>query len=297
MTTLLRRAILAGLAFLVSAATLAASPRQDGQQGGQGQQDAQQGQPDAQYVVGPQDVLVVTLWDQTELSGKYTIQEDGTFTFPLVGRVQAAGLTLRAVEDALKARLKEGFFKQPQLSVGVEQYRSQRIFVVGEVRQPGMYPLAGQMTIMEALSRAGSTTPDAKGEVLVVRSGSRARAVSGPVLPDQAAPSEVVTIDLRDLESGLLAHTVTLLDGDTVVVPRAESVFVFGQVRSPGAYAVRKDTTLLQALSLAGGLTDRGASGRIKVVRVIGGEEQEIKLKLNDPVLPGDTIVVPEKYF
>jgi polysaccharide export outer membrane protein len=252
---------------------------------------------ETEYSVGGQDVLVITLWDQPELSGKYTVQEDGTLTFPLIGRMDAAGLTLREVEEQLKNKLKEGFFKNPQVSVGIEEYRSQRIFVVGEVRQPGTYPLAGQMTLMEALSRAGSTTPESKGDVLIVRPAARSRAAAGPVLPAQAADSEVLTVDLRELEGGSPRQNIVLMDGDTVVVPRAETVFVFGHVRSPGAYAVRKDTTLLQALSLAGGLTERGASGRIKVVRLVGGEEKEVKIRLNDPVQPGDTIVVPEKYF
>ena len=90
------------------------------------------------YVVGPQDVLTITSYDQADLSGKFTLEADGTFTFPLIGRVNAGGLTLRALEGALKKRLKgEGFFNNPQITVSVETYRSQKIFVVGEVRTPG----------------------------------------------------------------------------------------------------------------------------------------------------------------
>ena len=81
------------------------------------------------------------------------------------------------------------------------------------------------------------------------------------------------------------------------MVSRAESVYVFGQVRNPGAYPVQKDTTVLQALSLAGGVTDRGATGRIKIVRMIDGKRVEIKAKLDDLVRPLDTIMVPERFF
>src|ERR1043166_3306292 len=104
------------------------------------------------YIVGPQDVLTIALFDQQDLSGKYTVEADGTFTFPLIGRVKAGGLTLRGVEDALRKELSNGFFKNPQVSVAVEQYRSQRIFVVGEVRTPGPYALTGDMTFIEALA-------------------------------------------------------------------------------------------------------------------------------------------------
>src|SRR5687768_8687784 len=101
------------------------------------------------YVVGPQDVLTITVWNQPNLSGKFSVETDGTFTFPLIGRIKAGGLTLREVEEALKKRLADGFFRHPQVSAAVEQYRSQRIFIVGEVRQPGPYPLTGDMTLIE----------------------------------------------------------------------------------------------------------------------------------------------------
>src|SRR5215831_19033889 len=86
-------------------------------------------QSTADYVIGPQDVLLIQVFDQPDLGGKYTVETDGTFTFPLVGRVKAGALTLRGFERELKARLADGYFKNPQITVAVEQYRSQRVFV------------------------------------------------------------------------------------------------------------------------------------------------------------------------
>src|SRR5690242_3937213 len=106
----------------------------------------------ADYVIGPQDVLAITVFDQNDLSGRYAVETDGTFTFPLIGRVTASGSTLREFENELKRRLADGYFKNPQLTVSVEQYRSQRVFVMGEVRQPGPVPLTGGMTLIEALA-------------------------------------------------------------------------------------------------------------------------------------------------
>src|SRR5688572_12797655 len=83
----------------------------------------------SQYVIGSQDVLTITVWDQPDMSGKFTVETDGTFTFPLIGRVKAGGLSLRDLEESLKKQLLNGFFKNPQLSVSVDQYRSQRIYV------------------------------------------------------------------------------------------------------------------------------------------------------------------------
>ena len=249
----------------------------------------------ADYVVGAQDVLTINVFDQADLSGKFTVEADGTFTFPLIGRVKAGGLTLRDVEAELKRRLADGYFKNPQLSVTVDQYRSQRVFVVGEVRQPGTYPLTGDMTLIEALARAGSTTDQAGGEALIVRPPA-GRSADAPVMPDQAE-AEVDRIDLKSLQSGTSLFKVPLRDGDTIFVPRAETVYVFGQVRNPGAYPVARATTVLQVLSLAGGVTDRGSTARIKIIRVIDGQKKEIKAKLNDPVQPGDTVMVPERFF
>ena len=208
------------------------------------------------YVVGPQDVLTITVWDQADLSGKFGVEADGTFSFPLIGRVQGGGLTLRELETELKKRLADGYFTNPQLSVAVEQYRSQRIFIVGEVRQPGTYPLTGDMTSIEAFARAGAATHDAAGHAVIVRASSGR---SQPTLLDQETGPEIITVSLKELESGLLSNNVALRDGDTIFVPRAETVYVFGQINNPGAYLIQKDTTVLQVLSLGGGVNQRGS--------------------------------------
>lgn len=235
------------------------------------------------YVIGAQDVLSITVFEQADLGGKYAVELDGTFTFPLIGRIQAGGLTIRNFETELKRRLAEGFFKNPQVTVSIEQYRSQRVFVTGEVRSPGAYPVTGDMTLIEALAKAGSTTPAAADEVLVVRA---------------ADGSDRLRINLQDLQSGAAsALNIPLRDGDTIYVPKAELVYVFGEVKSPGSYAIKSDTTVLQALSLAGGVTPNGAINRIKVTRLVEGEPQDVRVKVSDLVQPGDTITVPERYF
>jgi len=256
------------------------------------------GQTAANYVIGGQDVLSITVFGQSDLSGRFTVEMDGTFSFPLLGRVTAANLTIRQFEAELRKLLADGFLKNPQVSVTVEQYRSQRIFIVGEVRQPGTYPLTGGMTLIEALARAGSTLPSASGEVLIVRARDP-KAVSGPTLPalGGGANPEVTTVDIRRLQSGELSKNPELTDGDTIFVPQAANVYVFGEVKSPGSYPIKVNTTVLQALSLAGGATQLAALNRIKIVRIVAGDKRELKAKLTDIVAPGDTIIVPERFF
>jgi len=255
---------------------------------------ASSAQSAADYVIGPQDVLTIQVFDQADLGGKYTVETDGTFSFPLIGRVTAGGLTLRNFEGELKKKLADGYFRNPQVTVAIEQYRSQRVFVMGEVRNPGPVPLTGGMTLIEALARAGSTLPSASGEVAIVRDAGGA---VDPALLAGRKDGDILRASIRDLEGGSRKQNVELHDGDTIFVPRAESAYVFGQVKTPGAYAIQKDTTVLQALSLAGGVTENGAMNRIKVVRVVNGEKHELKMKLTDLVKAGDTIIVPEKYF
>jgi len=245
------------------------------------------------YRIGAQDVLTITVFGEQDLSGKYTVEQDGTFTFPLVGRVKAGGVTLREFEQVLKHHLADGFLKNPQVSIAIETYRSQRILVMGEVRSPGEYLLTGDMTLLAALARAGGTSPAASHQAVIVRSRRTGATGDGGSTSD----AEIIRIDLSDLQGGNTALNITLQDGDTLNVPKAQSVFVSGQVKSPGAYAVEPGTTVLQVLSLAGGLTDRGADSRVRIQRMVKGRLRELKAKLTDHVEPGDTIIVPQKFF
>ena len=280
-----RRRLLACLAALCVAAGLS------------GQTTKPQAPAYTDYVVGPQDVLTINSFDQADLSGRFAVDADGTFTFPLIGRVKAGGLTLRQIEAELKKRLKDDkYFVNPQLSVAVEQFKSQKIFIVGEVRTPGAYPLSGDMSLIEALARAGSTLPSASGEALIVHLAPGQ--TTADVLATAKDAGNMVRVNLRDLESGVLSQNAVLRDGDTIFVPRAQSVYVFGQVKNPGAYSLQQNKmTVLQALSLAGGVTDNGSTNRIKIVRMVKGDKAEIRVKLSDIVQPGDTIIVPERYF
>jgi polysaccharide export outer membrane protein len=252
-----------------------------------------------EYIVGPNDVLAVMVIDQPQLTGKYIVRVDGTFTFPLIGRLKAGGLSLQAVENDLRDRLAKGYLKDPQVGVSVDQYRSQQVYVMGEVKMPGTLPFTGSMRVIEALARAGSTTERAGTEAVIVR------LPSGSPPPDAAAieraqsskDAEVIRINLEKLQAGALSQNVALRSGDTIVVQRAESVFVSGQVRSPGEHVIRPGMTVREVLALAGGVTDHGSTRRIQIIRQVGGSETKIGASLQDTVMPGDNIVALERLF
>lgn len=240
-----------------------------------------------------QDVLDVTVIGQADLSTKYDVDTDGTVTFPLIGRVQVAGLAVEQLAAELERRLAE-FFRDPQVRLQVE--RPRRVFIFGGVGAPGMYQLTDRMTLIEILARAGYT---GTSEVIIVRSSG----AQAPALPAGSGDAEVIRVNMRelerDLESGELSRNVVLADGDTIFVPRFDPnrVYVSGQVRNPGAYSVPEGTTVLQALALAGGATEDASLGRLRIYRLVGGEQKTIRVDLEDVVNPGDTIVVPKTFF
>jgi polysaccharide export outer membrane protein len=245
----------------------------------------------SEYVVGPNDVLAVTVLNQPTLSGKFTVVADGTVSYPLLGPVKVAGLSLEALERDLTAKLADGYLKKPVVSVTVEQARSQFVFVTGEVRQAGTYPLLGRTTALEVLLKAGVLTQTAGTEVLITRD---------PAAGGLAADGAVLRVSLEALQKGDPAQNVLLHPGDHIFVPRAElpiPVYVMGLVKTPGFYQLAKGATVLQALAQAGGVTDRGSTRRVKIVRKVDGKNAEIDGTLEDVVQAGDTIVVKRRFF
>lgn len=244
------------------------------------------------YVVGPDDVLTVTVFNEPGLSGKFRVEHDGEFSYPFVGRVRAGGRTVQDVADLLKIRLADGYLRYPQVTVDVDQFRSQSVFVMGEVRTPGKYVLSGPVTLLDALATAGATTDEAGVEVLILH--PKDPVAGSATLPDQR-DADVSTVSLREIQSGKLSRNVTIRDGDTIFVPKAERFFVVGWVRNAGSYVLERNMTVLQAISTAGGINERGSNRRLRVIRIVGNKRKEFDVKPTDLVEPGDTIVVRQR--
>lgn len=231
----------------------------------------------------PRDTLTIQTLDQPAFSGKFIIDLDGTFDFPYIGRVKAGGLTVREVIVELKSMLVPNYLVNPQLSIELEQVANKKVTVTGEVRAPSVYPFAGDLNVLTALTKAGSVTDDAAEEALVFRAGA----------------SSGIPVNLHDLMSGQLANNVVLQDGDTLLVPKAQPVYVSGEVRSPGAYPLRHGMTVQQVIALAGGVTEKGKTTGIKIQRrgPDGKQLPDIKVKdyQTEIAKPGDTIVVSRR--
>ncbi len=261
-----------------------------------------------EYEVGPGDVVEVATLGHTELSGDFRVDPEGLISFPLLGKLKASGYSAAALEKKLTTLLADGYLKRPQVTVAVKEYGSQKVFVTGEVVKPGYLPLKGDRSLFALLSEMGSLGPNAGHELMVIRPPV---GTSAPILPPDvsgaaAAGSEAATefggaevfrVGIKELLAGNPERNILLMPGDTVYVPKAAQVYVTGSVARPGPYRFEPGMTVMQLLTMAGGVTDRGASGRAKVVRLVEGKRVELKAKPTDPLGPEDTLVVPEKFF
>lgn len=243
----------------------------------------------ASYVIGPQDQLAITVYDEPDLTNRYRVDDAGFITFPLISRIAAAGLTVAEFEDRLKATLANGYIRNPQVRVDIEQYRSRSVVVTGAVRAPQKLTMTGSsITLLEALALAGSPTAEASNEVIVTRRR-----------PNTTKPDDLeeLRVNRRDLELGRSGRDVLLRDGDIVHVPMAQRFYVDGYVRNPGPFVLDPGMTVQQAIALAGGLSERGSDRGIVARRPVNGKMTDVEVKLDDKVQAGDTIVIRQRFF
>lgn len=249
---------------------------------------AAQGESDgSSYVIGPGDQLSITVSEEQELTGRFSVDNDGSFSYPYLGRIQAAGQTLSTLQRQISSMLANGYLKNPQVRVEVDQYRSRSVFVTGAVRNPNEYTMTGAtMTLLQALALAGSPTADASNEVIVSRQ---------PAQP--GAGPEIIRLNRKDLELGRAGYDLPLKSGDIINVPAAERFYVDGFVRNPGFYVLDPGMTVQQAIVLAGGLSERGSDRGITATRTADGKSSEVSLRLDDRVRPNDVIRIRARFF
>ncbi|WAC06800.1 MAG: polysaccharide export protein [Thermodesulfobacteriota bacterium] len=256
-------------------------------------------QKEKEYEIGPEDVLEIQVWDHDDLTREIYVSREGVFSYPLIGTVRAGGLSIEQLEQEITNRLSGKYIIDPQVSVTVKGYKSKRVFVLGEVggseKGPGTYPLTGKTTLIEVLTLAGGLSKDAGSEVIVIRPKN---IKENPVTLEQAGKEDrVIRINLRKLLEGDNSQNIYLEPNDTVFVSKAAYFFVYGEVKTPGRYNLEKGTTVLKAITTAGGATEKAAVNRTKVVREKEGRKTEINITMTDPIEPEDIVMVPESFF
>jgi polysaccharide export outer membrane protein len=258
--------------------------------------------------LGPGDLIDISVFEVEELSHlKARIPLRGTIILPLIGPVQAAGRTALELQDDLRQQLQQRYMHDPQVSVFVEEQRSQAISIVGAVRNGGIYPLTTRLRLADALALAGGLTDDADRVVYVIRRVP-AEAVApasadrnAPGVPDipvrpaaapagaavaAATPQDVreamVAIDLEALTRGQAELNLPLLSGDVIHAPWAGSFYVGGEVERPGSFVLKSRTTVDQAIVAAGGVKNVAAWDDIRLYRpTSSGEPEVLQFSLN----------------
>jgi polysaccharide export outer membrane protein len=252
------------------------------------------------YHIGAQDKLKIEVWDHPDLTREVSVSLTGSFTFPLIGEIKAAGFTTEQVQKKITRRLADGYLIKPQVTVTITEYRSKQVNILGEVKNPGTYPYTRQTSIIEVISMAGGLTNEAGPEAYVLHSqeaNSSNTGIKGYSQPITDSDYTMKKIDLNDLLQTGQELYFLLRENDTIYVPRADFFYVLGEVNRPGQYKLEKETTILKAVSTAGGHTKKANLNKITIVRMIEGKEKEVPARLSDPVLSDDIIKVPESFF
>jgi polysaccharide biosynthesis/export protein len=256
-----------------------------------------------EYRVGPRDVLDVAIWGQPDLSQRYSVSGDGFIDFPLIGRVKVEELTTTEIAQRLRDRLDKDYLVNPQVRVTVAEYLAKKVFVLGEAEKPGPYTLTGPLTLWEVLSQAGGPSKLAGSQLILVRPQNK----TVPGQQHATRENNIQHFSIAKIQAGE-EENIPLQNGDTILIPKAQGFFVLGEVKSPGAYKLDQETTILEGITLAGGFTNIAAPGRTRVIRTTSKGEEVIQVDMNEIIKQGrrdkairlrenDVIVVPESFF
>ncbi len=241
------------------------------------------------YLIGSQDLLKITVFENPDLTTEARVSEEGKITFPLLGEITAKNLTTRQVEQGIAARLtSEGIVKNPQVNVFVEQYRGRRVTIIGEVVKPGQYEIAGPTTILDLISLALGMSQSAGYQLTVFRK---------EMVADGKAVTKRLAINVDRLLNGAdLSQDIELQNADVIYVPKAV-FYIYGEVNRPGAYRLEKGITVKRAIALASGLTPKGSQSRIEITRRDGDRENAAGAGIDDLVRLDDVIRIKESIF
>jgi polysaccharide biosynthesis/export protein len=241
----------------------------------------------AQYRLALGDTIRITVFQVPDLSLEARLTEAGVISYPLLGSVNLAGMTVAEAEQRIAKGLRDGnFVRQPQVTITLVQARGNQVSVLGQVGRPGRYPLeTGEVRLTDMLATAGGVAQG--GSDLVVLVGMR-----------NNQPYRV-EIDLPTVFSpNRRGADVLLQNGDVVWVERAPTIYMYGEVQRPGAMRLERTMTVMQALASAGGLTQRGTMRGLRVSRKdTDGRTREIEPQLTDTLRPDDVVFVRESVF
>ena len=219
-------------------------------------------------LVGPGDMIQVDVMDTPEMAQQVRVTDDGNVTLAYIGSVHVAGKTPSAAAAVIEALfVQKDVMRHPQVTVRVEEYATQDVSILGEVKTPGSYAITTPQSILKVVSLAGGLTGSADREITIKRKGA----------------AQPITYYLANDPKRALVDLATVYPGDTILVPRAPLIYIMGDVNRPGGYAMTTNDsqlTVLQAIALAGSANKTSVQSHIRLIRkgAHGSEEMTVHL-------------------
>jgi polysaccharide biosynthesis/export protein len=256
------------------------------------------------YLLGPDDQLEISGPELTDAGDKRArIDSDGDVQAALVGRIHVAGLTAQQAEEVLNKALSK-YIREPQVVVNVVEVRSQPVSILGAVNTPGVHQVQGHKTLLEMLASAGGIRPDAGYSVRITRQLEWGCIPLPGATLDPSGQFSVAQVNLKEImEAKDPAENIQILPHDVISVPKAEMVYVVGDVKRSGGFVLgeRQSISVLQAISLAEGLNGTADVKHSKILRLNRDTDQReelpvdvkdlLKGKKQDVSLQGDDIL------
>jgi len=238
----------------------------------------------AAYVLGPEDQVTIWALGMEDISEKpFRVDSAGNIDLPLIGMVHAAGMTTDDLKATLVVRLRK-YVNEPVLSVRITTFKSQPISIIGAVKDPGVHYLEGQKTFIEVLAMAGGVRPDAGNTVKITRDIEWGRIPLPATVEDSTGRFNIGEVSLKAvMEARNPDENIIIKPNDVISVPRAELIYVLGEVTKPGGFVLneRETFSVLQALSMAGGVTPMAATQHARILRASSGGEERTEISVN----------------
>lgn len=240
----------------------------------------------AEVQLGAGDVLKISVFGNPDLSLETRINEAGTISYPLLGEVTVGGLSPASIEKKIAGLLEDGgFIRNAQVNIIATVMQSQQVSVLGQINRPGRYPVDGRRSMTDILALAGGLSADAGDTVTLIRTRN--------------GKGERETIDLVDImRSADMKKNPDIMAGDVIYVERAPRFYIYGEVQRPGVYRLERNMTVLQALSVGGGLSQRGTERGVRLKRRDADNIlKEISARHDDLIRVDDVVYVQESLF
>lgn len=266
------------------------------------------------YKIGPRDVINVSIYagGEEQVNVDLTISDEGSVNFPFIGSLPAAGMTTSQLERSVFVPLEKDFFVDPQIHIQTKGYHSLQFSISGAVKNPGNYEMKSATTLLDLIAKAGGVTPE-RGNVAYILKDADMEMISKEGETEKSATEPRKVNLLKLLDEGDMASNIVLESGDSIYIPLSKGlnqsdtkVYVSGEVKKPDVYEYQPGLTALSVCIMAGGFAQYAAPNRTTIVRFENGEQEVIKIDLEDvikgklqdiPLKPGDRLHVPESWL